>query len=466
VLEKLFGSGQSANTPVRDEDPTLKSEKIARTFDSIGLRNEALRAELVSIEFSFRDIEAIRTQLYDALSSIAEILEEIEHTKFAQVEAERKLEELTAAHERLEMDKAELRVERDALAVVKGELSARVADLERVVTTGEAARSEARATLIERSAKLEHVERELEDNRRAQDALTEQLQATRAEFVNRENRLLEVERQRGALNDHCDLLARENDELGTKVEEFHVMTSKLGRELSELKDQRDELKRLLREAETSFGQETAALAQLKAARLDAMEAQRLNETNLQVKLAATTSRLNAAEQLLMEAGAEMHEQDAAIRESEHRVFQNSLEAKSLEAQIVDLEKDLASARAAHVDAEVARTAATEQSVALASSLKDNEVALRRAEQKTATVEAGFEDYRKASFDERALFEEKIARLTEQLEAQSAARLVAESALQSARQERAARRREAHDDPAESLSGEMKSEHSNIPWLRH
>jgi len=364
------------------------------------------------------------------------------------------------------MDKAELRVERDALAVVQGELSARVADLEREVTGGEAASSEARATLTERSARLEHAERELEDNRRAQRALSEQLQAIRIEFVNRENRLQEVERQRGALNDHCDLLAQENDGLLTKIEEFVVLASKLSRELSELKDQRDELKRLLTEVETSLGKETTAHAQLKAAHLDAMEALRLNEGTLQEKLATTTTRLDAAEQLLMEARAEMHEQDAAIRESEHRVLEKSLEAKSLAGQIVDLEKNLASARAAHVEAEVTRTVATEQSVALSSSLKGKETALRRAEQKIATVEAGFEEYRKASLGERALLEEKIARLTEQLEAESAARSFAEGTLQSARQDRTTKREEGHKVPAESLSGETKSEHSNIAWLRH
>ena len=51
---ELFGSTDSA-------DPTLKSAKVARSFDSIGRRNETLRAQLDSIEFSFRNIEAIRT---------------------------------------------------------------------------------------------------------------------------------------------------------------------------------------------------------------------------------------------------------------------------------------------------------------------------------------------------------------------------------------------------------------------
>jgi chromosome segregation ATPase len=318
---------------------------------------------------------------------------------------------------------------------------------------------------MERSTRLEHAERELEDNRRALHALSEQLQAIRAEFVTKENRLHEVERQRAGLNDDCGLLTQENEALRTRMEEFVVIASKLSRELTALKDQRDELKRLLAEVETSLGQETAAHAQLRAAHLDAVEAQRLNEANLKEKLAATMTRLNAAEQLLLEARAGMQEQDATIRESERRVLEKSLEAKSLEAQIVDLEKNLGSARAAHVEAEVARTVATEQSVNVANSLKDKEVVLQRAEQKVATVEARFEEYRKATLGDRALFEEKIAKLTEQLEAESAARLLAEGALQSARQERAALRREGHDVPADSLSGETKSAESNIMWLR-
>jgi chromosome segregation protein len=414
---------------MRGADPTPKSEKIARTFDFIGRRNETMRAQLDSIEYSFRDVEAIRTQFYDALASVAETLEEIERRKVAQLEAERKLEKLTAAHERLKMDKAELRVERDALAVVQGEQSARIADFERMMTTGEAASSEARARLTEQSARLEHAERELEDNRRTQHALSEKLQATCAELVNKEDRLQEVERQCGSLNDHCGLLAQENDGLRTKIEEFAILASKRSRELSELKDERDERKRHLREVETSLGRETAAHAKLKAAHLDAVEAQRLNEANLQEKLAATTTRLEAAQQLLLEARAEMHEQDEAVRDFEQRALEHSLAEKALEALIADLEKDVSSAHAVLAEAEVARTVATEQSVAVAGALKDKEVALRRAEDKIVTLEASFEKGAKATLAARSLFEEEITRLKERLEAESTARLIAGGALQ-------------------------------------
>jgi chromosome segregation ATPase len=239
--------------------------------------------------------------------------------------------------------------------------------------------------------------------------------------------------QRAALNDGCDVLIQENGTLRMRIEEFTVNTTKLGRRLGELEHQRDELKRRLEEVETSLSQETAAHAKLKAAHRDAVEAQQLSEANLQEKLAAGTARLETAERLLADARAGIHEEDATIRELEQRVFENSLAQRSLEAQIADLEKDVSSARAVLVEAEPARTAAMERSVTLTKSVKDKEVALHCAEHKIATLEARFEERTKATLAHRTLFEEEIARLMEHLEAESAARLIAEGALQAARQ---------------------------------
>jgi chromosome segregation ATPase len=449
----------------RDEDSALKYEKLSYNFDSIGQRSETLRAQLETIEFSFRDIEAIRTQFHDALTSIDQTLVEIERTKVANLEAERRLENLTAANDRLQRDRAGLAVERDALTVARDELLARVSDLEQMVEVGEAASSAALAVLAERSANLEQTERDLEDNRRALHALSDQLPAIRTEFVTKESRLREVEQQRAALNDHCGLLTQENDALRTRTEELVVDASKLSRQLSELRDECDELKGLLGKLETSYDLETAAHAKLKAAHFNAIETQRLSEGGLREKLSATTTRLEAAEQLLAEARAGMHEQEVTIQESEQRVLEKSLEAKSLEAQVADLEKDLASARAGHMEAEVVRTAGVEQSTTLAKSLHEKEVALQRAEQKVATVEAKFDEYKKATLGDRALLEEKIAKLAEQLDAESAARLFAEGALRGARQERSTRRQEGYDVAAESPSAETESADSKVTWLR-
>ena len=150
----------------RGGEATPKSLKVARTFNSIGRRNESLRAQLDAVEFSFRNIELIRSQFYDALGPIDQTLVEIERTKVAHLEAERKLEALTDALDRLRGDHAGLTLERNALAAKQEELSARVKDLEKAIAAAESASSEARAALADRSAKLERTERELEDNKR------------------------------------------------------------------------------------------------------------------------------------------------------------------------------------------------------------------------------------------------------------------------------------------------------------
>jgi hypothetical protein len=88
-----------------------------------------------------------------------------------------------------------------------------------------------------------------------------------------------------------------------------------------------------------------------------------------------------------------------------------------------------------VDAEVARTLGAEQTTTLAKSLQEKDVALQRAEQRVTTVEAKFDEYKNTTLGDRALLEEKIAKLTKQLDTEYAARLFAEGALRSARQER-------------------------------
>ena len=405
------GQGRSGET-------LSKSSRVARTFDSIGRRNENLRAQLDAIEFSFRDIETIRNQFYETLTPIDQILVEIERTKVEHLEAERKIEALTGAHDRLKGDLAAMTLERSALAVRHDELSARVKDLERSLTAAEAGSSDARSALADRNAKLERIERELEDNRRRLQTVTEQLPALRAEFAAKEKRLQEVEQQRASLHDQHDLSTQENRSLLARIDELAASGSKLNRQVSELESRRDELSRRLEEVEAAAAQETAAHAKLKAAHLDAAEAHRLSASNLREELGAMKARSDAAERLLAVARADLRERDAAIRGFEQRALEASLAAKAKETALADLDKDLTSARAMHSEAEAARAALMERATGLAKALEDTDIALQRAEQKIEGLEFRIIEQSKAMLSEREAFEGKLGKLEEQLEAES------------------------------------------------
>lgn len=424
-----------------------RSQMLARTFNSIGRRNEALRAHLDAVEFSFRNIESIRALFHESLIPIDHTLSEIERTKIAHVEAERKLEALIEAQDRLKSDHAALTVERNGIFVKQDALGARVADLERNIGAAEAASSEARAALAERTAKLERVERELEDNRRRLQTVSDQLPALRGEFTAKEKRLQEVEQQRAALHDQNDLLTQESRALRTRIEDFVGAVSKLNRQLSELEGRREELNRRVDELETALAHETAAHAKLKATQLDAAEAARLAQTKLREDLAALNARFEAAEKLLSEARATLRERDASIRSYEQRALEHSLATKSKDAALADLEKDLTALRATHAEVDAARAAASDRSTGLAKALETSEIALQRAEQRTVTLEAKVAEQNRLIQSERELFEEKAGKLKDQLEAEAAARAFAEGALQSARQERGGRRLDGESPPA-------------------
>ena len=163
----------------------------------------------------------------------------------------------------------------------------------------------------------------------------------------------------------------------------------------------------------------------------------------------------------------MEEQDAAIRESEQRVLDKSIEAKSLEIKVDELEKDLASARAVRVEAEAAHAAAAERSETLVKSVKDQEVALQSAEQKIAMLEARIEEQMRSTLGERAVLDERVAKLTKQFEAEAAARSFAEGALQTARQARSARPQRDDDGSSagQEPSAKIEPAPGKIAWLR-
>ena len=115
--------------------------------------------------------------------------------------------------------------------------------------------------------------------------------------------------------------------------------------------------------------------------------------------------------------------------------------KSKDVALADLEKDVTTARALHAEVDSVRAALDQRSVELAKALEAKDAALQRAEQKIALIEGRIAEQNKAIGAEREAFEERLATLKEQLEAEQSARAFAEGALQAARQERGSRRRD-------------------------
>jgi hypothetical protein len=78
AVSSIASDGDPSNFEPRSSG---SAAAIAATFDSIGQHNEALRNQLDSIEFAFRNVETIKTSFHNVLAPIDELIREIERTK-------------------------------------------------------------------------------------------------------------------------------------------------------------------------------------------------------------------------------------------------------------------------------------------------------------------------------------------------------------------------------------------------
>jgi chromosome segregation ATPase len=114
---------------------------------------------------------------------------------------------------------------------------------------------------------------------------------------------------------------------------------------------------------------------------------------------------------------------------------STVAASAAEKRFAELDKDLSGARAQIADLEASRTNLVDRSAALAKASKIKEGVLHKAEQKIDYLETRMGELTKSFNAQRGQLESKAAQLSEQLEAEGAARAFAVGALQSARRDR-------------------------------
>jgi crescentin len=465
--------GKAANDRISSQAPANESDAelphsvvLARTFDSIGRRNESLRAQLDAIEFAFNNIEVIKTHFHDVLQPINDVLGDIEQRATTnQRDTESKHEALTGAHNQLKGDHSLLVVERDGLSNRHEDLQAKSKLLETSLNTAEASLTEARASISERNLKIDRLERELEDAKRRLVTVQDQLPAIRAEFAIKEKRLQEVEQARANLHDQHNILTQENQSLRTRAEELVASSSKLNREVGELEGDLADARRRIGELESSFKQETAAHSKLRSTHVEASETHRATLASLQSEFNSVTARSEAAERILADARDELRGRNAIIRVLEQQAVEGSLAVQARDRSLADMEKDLSAARQQISELDVARSALVERTTDLTKVAQTRESALERATSRIESLEAKIADLTRSAAIAKEHWEQTVVKLTDRLDAEVAARTFAEGALQTARQERGNWQRDARPAPDQQAPTANEVPNDKVTRLR-
>ncbi len=443
----MVGYAPPANTQTAQAEtatmttPAAHETPVSDTFDSIGRRNEALRNQLDSIEVAFRNVEQIKGQFHEILSPIDALLSDIERTKAALHDTTLKLAAATWAHDQLRQDHVGVVSERDSIAEHRDNLLTDNRQLAVVGRNADSALGEAQLAIGDRTLKIERLERELESASRRILSLSDETQQLRAGLDAKEKALADVEQKRASLFDQHNIAQQEGRALRTKIEDQSAQLSKISRQSSDLEARHNEVSRRAGELEAALTQESGAHSKLKHQHQEESDWHRASTASLQVDLAATRARAEAAERLLVEARQELREKLAEARNLERKLLDASVMANAAEKRFAELEKDYSESRSRITDLEASRATLVDRSGALAKATKVKEVALAKAEQKIDYLETRIAELTKAHNTQRVQLEAKAAQLSEQLEAEGAARAFAEGALQSARKDRLALQRE-------------------------
>lgn len=445
MFANLTLSDLESSSPARETTsasaPAPRVNLSSDTFDSIGQRNEALRNKLDSIEVAFRNVEQIKSNFHEILTPIDQLLRDIERTKASLHDATVKLAAATSAHDQLRQDHAGVISERDSVAELRDNLQAENRQLTQSLRNADSALGEAQLGNSDRVLKIERLERELESASRRILTLSDETQALRASLDGKEKALADVEQKRAALFDQHNMAQQEGRALRNKIEDQSSHMSKVSRQLADLDVRHGDVSRRAQELETSLTQESSAHAKLKNQHQEESDWNRANTASLQVDLAATRARAEAAERLLVDARQELREKLVETRGLERKLLDSSVAASAGEKRFAELEKDFADARSHIADLEISRATLVDRSSALVKATKVKEAALNKAEQKIDYLEARIGELTKSFNLQRAQIEAKANQLSEQLEAEGAARAFAEGALQSARRDRMALQRE-------------------------
>jgi len=416
------------------------------TLDAIGRRNEGLRSRFVDMVNKSNELVALRSEFIDAASHVGAILQDSEVANSMLLERNLMLRREEESHAGLKTRyramHEELDAHRNEIRVLRGEI-AHFNDLVRG--------RETRIQLLESDLLLERsvsstLKSEFDDERAAAAAALDDLKSAKAEIERSDALIAMLQGEAVTRNANLSvadfhlkatqnsLIDSQNDAraLRDALADSEHKADELDRELGDARFELQDRERRLEANEAAHAalhlehNKTKLLAQQQS------EARNDEIAQLGGEINALRSRAEAGEKSLGETRAELQARTGDLRKSERR-------AEELEARLAVFEersqatiRDLALANAKLGEVEGSRTRLANRSQALVRAMKDQKARLETAEQRARLLEERLADDA-AQFDKVAdRLRATIHDLTEQIDKEKLARVVASGALEAAR----------------------------------
>ena len=438
--ENMEFRGPVASEDAPDNVPTeaeaLGPETDQEASVQLGRACEALRNLIVEAGCKLNELEETKQTFFSIVDPAAQALRTLEHEKTRNISLNRRLGLLRASAEALQAKYDQVEKRAETLATDKDQLRTELEEAQRTARELRAIKAELTNDLVgvrATAANLEHQVTELGSRTRS---LTEDNQRYRTQAIEMEAHANALDADLTATRETLAMVQGENRSLQNSLNQSGI-------EMSELSQRSTQTETALAAATARLRQLEASLSGIETERDKLVtevntlaERERNTQAKAQVQLEALQARAAMAEKLLANTRQLLATRNEEARASEREV----MEAKRARAAAESLRREIESLLRTHEnhikDLETSRAAMTDRNASLADALKQRETQFNESEEQrrmSADQMTRLENEVKSS---QRTFQKRIDELLGILDRERLDRQVIESALDTARRERA------------------------------
>ncbi len=409
--------------------------EVERTLETIGMRNEALRAQFQQICDGLASAEWAREQFHALLPPLSDLLVEFETCKARLQELKTKHALIEDAHAGLTTRPAAPPAERETAAAAAAAAQRDNRELRQRLQRVETALGAAQSEMRERAAAREKTERALETESRRAATQADEIGRLRGELAARDQSLAKVELALKEASDQGALAAQDNVSLRETGKAHAERLETALRRIAEDEATGERDKQRIAALEQALADEQGAHANLRGKHLDHVERTRAEISALANSVPAVRGRVEVTNKLLEQTRAQFRDKVEEWRAAERRALECDIQIDALEKSERALKEDLAAANDHMTGVDRMRATLVDQVNTLNEAVRVKDVALLAATRNGEVLAARLEDGAAATRRVKEEAERRVASMQEEILRLRSERQLADGALEASRVER-------------------------------
>ena len=433
---------EAAPLPARPAEPrpaarSRPAEDRRPSLDSIGQRNETVRLRIGEMVDRLEDLKSLQDDFSSILEPLVAITDELPRAsmRIAELEALYTQEQQAAGGARREASELTSRI-----AAAGNDLSEAINRgnrLEAALRDRDTRIEELRIALRDRTLVAENLERQLYAETEQGKALAGENKALRIEAQAADQALARAEHDLGETRERANLFDQESRRLDLLSEERRVKLLDLEARYAEIEQVAEAERHRLRALETQLMAETATREKNEGQYEAEIGAHRTERASLVMKLEAMTNRATSTEQLLAQVRNQLREKDESNRIAERNFKEASIERVTVERRLESAQTDLARQTERFLEMQRLRSELDTRCDMLTKAMAAKDAAIEQATTRTAALSDRIDQMSRRNEAERAELDAANRRLIEELQNERSERVLAQGALDIARESRLA-----------------------------